>query len=73
LQSIPFAVAWTQKAHQKISETPHRATRRQPKTLDLGLAPIEGGQPSLHVTEPGQIGVGRFLTQRPLGILELSI
>ena len=55
------------------SHTSRRAAGRQAKALDLGLAPIEGGQPSLHVTKPSQIGVGRFLAQCPLGVLELSI
>ena len=44
-----------------------------PKALDLRLGPIERGKPALHVTKPSQIGVGWFLAQRALGVLELLI
>ena len=59
--------------HPQKSHTSRRAAGRQAKALDLGLAPIEGRQPALHVTKPSQIGVGWFLAQSPLSVLELPI
>ena len=55
------------------SNAPCRPSRKQAEALDLGFIPVEGGQLTLHITKPSQIGVGQFLAQRALGVFELSI